>query len=231
MRTQRGGRPPPTICRGLARHAVTEVCLGPVGNVNLGAVMSMVERQHRPSLPTKRKPSRNGGRSHDHANRLDPEHTVQRRRSGGTHQASTRRRGRRMGHPDRQLRPDVPGLRAPRRRDEPDRLLVDAARLEEPDAHAQPQFDLSDAVLRHRHSRADRRRDPAGRGWLDHRHADGLLADRVRGRRPGRRRQGRGRQISDSPAGLRPAGTRRLFRVPVGRLPRLWPVALGAQGR
>ena len=75
------------------------------------------------------------------------------------------------------------------------------------------------------------RRDPAGRRRLDHRHADGLLADRVRGRRPGRRRQGRGRQISDSPARLRPAGARWLFRVPVGHLPGLWPVALGPEGR
>ena len=80
-----------------------------------------------------------------------------------------------------------------------------AARLEEPDADAQPQFDLPDAVLRHRRGRADGGRDPAGRGRLDHRLADGLLADRVRGCRPGRRRQGRGRQVSDPAAGLRPA--------------------------
>ena len=45
---------------------------------------------------------------------------------------------------------------------EPDRLLVEAARLEEPDAHAQPRHDLSSAVLEHEGRRADRDRDSAG---------------------------------------------------------------------
>jgi hypothetical protein len=51
-----------------------------------------------------------------------------------------------LGYAPRQLRPDGPGDGARQGRLQPDRLLVARARLEEPDAHAEPRRDLPDAV-------------------------------------------------------------------------------------
>ena len=90
---------------------------------------------------------------------------------------------------------------------EPDHLLGPAARLAEPDAHAQSRHDLFHGVLQHQGCRADRDRIPAGgRRRLAQRQHRQRLAAAARGCGPARRRQGQGRQVPDPAAGLRGAG-------------------------
>ena len=103
-----------------------------------------------------------------------------------------------------------------RRRLQPDRLLVAAARLEEPDADAEPRRDLPDAVLRHRRTRAGGAGDPAGRRRVDH---------GQRRRMPGRRRsrtsgpagvdKGKGGKYLILPPGYNGEVARRLHRAAV----------------
>ena len=102
---------------------------------------------------------------------------------------------------------------------EPGRLLVAAARLEEPDADAQSRRDLPHALLQHEGRRADGDGDSAGGSRrLDHRQHRRCLADRAGRCRARRRRQGRGRQISDPAARLQGQGARRLHRAAVADL-------------
>ena len=108
-------------------------------------------------------------------------------------------RGRHLGHAGGQLPPHVPGDGPQdQRRLQPGPLLVAPARLEEPDAHAEPRRDLSHAVLQHEGRRSGGAGDSARRRRPVQRQHHELLAGRHRGCRAGRRGQGQGRQVSDS---------------------------------
>ena len=136
-------------------------------------------------------------------------------------------RGDDLGDAGGQPRPDAPGDAAgDAGARQPDALLVEAARLEEPDADPQHRRDLSHALLRHPRRRAGGARDPARRRRRHQRHDHGRLADAARGRRARRRRRRQGRQIRDPAARLRRGGSRRLHRAAVADLEGLRAAAL-----
>ena len=87
---------------------------------------------------------------------------------------------------------------------QPDRLLVAAARLEEPDAHAQPRHDLPHALLQHQGRRADGAGDSAGAmKRLDHRQHRRWLADGAGRRGPAGVDKGKGGKYLILPPGYK----------------------------
>ncbi len=141
------------------------------------------------------------------------------------HRRASRRRSGDLGHAGRQLRPDAAGdARQDERQGEPGHLLGSPARLDEPDADAQPRRALLHGVLQHQ-GRADRARPPAGRRQriVQRQHCHDL-ADAARGRRPARLRQGRWCKVSDPSAGLCGHKAGRLRRAAIRHVRRLHAV-------